>query len=47
MTELGSQVIAAASTDGKVQFALELGADSGLAYPVEMDKTTRVNSPTS
>jgi len=38
---MGAHVIAAASTDDKVQFALELGADSGLTYPVEMDKAAQ------
>jgi len=30
---MGARVIAAASTNDKVQFALELGADNGLIYP--------------
>lgn len=38
---MGAQVIAAASTDEKVKFALDLGADSGLAYPAEMDKAAQ------
>jgi NADPH2:quinone reductase len=36
---MGAHVIAAASTNDKVQFALELGADNGLIYPSgPMDK---------
>ena len=39
---MGARVIAAASTNDKVQFALELGADTGLIYPSgEMDKTAQ------
>lgn len=39
---MGARVIAAASTDEKVQFALDLGADTGLAYPGgELDKTAQ------
>ncbi len=36
---MGAKVVAAASTNDKVQFALELGADNGLIYPSgDMDK---------
>jgi len=36
---MGADVIAAASTNEKVQFALDLGADTGLIYPAgKMDK---------
>ena len=39
---MGAQVTAAASTNDKVQFALELGADTGLIYPSgEMDKAAQ------
>ena len=39
---MGARVIAAASTNDKVQFALELGADTGLIYPSgEMDKAAQ------
>ena len=39
---MGAHVIAAASTNDKVQFALELGADNGLIYPAgEMDKAAQ------
>ncbi|WGM32815.1 NADPH:quinone oxidoreductase family protein [Brevundimonas sp. NIBR11] len=39
---LGAHVIAAASTNEKVQFALELGADNGLIYPSgPMDKAAQ------
>jgi NADPH2:quinone reductase len=39
---MGARVIAAASTNDKVQFALELGADNGLIYPSgEMDKAAQ------
>jgi NADPH2:quinone reductase len=34
---MGAHVIAAASTNDKVQFALELGADNGLIYPAGQD----------
>ena len=36
---MGARVVAAASTNDKVEFALELGADNGLIYPSgDMDK---------
>lgn len=39
---MGAHVIAAASTNDKVQFALEMGADNGLIYPSgPMDKTAQ------
>jgi NADPH2:quinone reductase len=39
---MGARVIAAASTNDKVQFALELGADNGLIYPSgAMDKAAQ------
>ena len=39
---MGARVIAAASTNDKVQFALELGADTGLIYPAgKMDKAAQ------
>jgi NADPH2:quinone reductase len=39
---MGAHVIAAASTNDKVQFALELGADNGLIYPSgAMDKAAQ------
>ncbi len=39
---MGAHVIAAASTNDKVQFALELGADNGLIYPSgKMDKAAQ------
>lgn len=39
---MGAHVIAAASTNEKVQFALELGADNGLMYPSgPMDKAAQ------
>ena len=39
---MGAQVTAAASTNDKVQFALELGADNGLIYPSgAMDKAAQ------
>ena len=39
---MGARVIAAASTNDKVQFALELGADNGLIYPSGgMDKAAQ------
>jgi NADPH2:quinone reductase len=39
---MGAQVTAAASTNDKVQFALELGADNGLIYPSgPMDKAAQ------
>jgi NADPH2:quinone reductase len=39
---MGAHVIAAASTNDKVQFALEAGADNGLIYPTgQMDKAAR------
>jgi NADPH2:quinone reductase len=39
---MGAHVIAAASTNDKVQFALELGADNGLIYPSgPMDKAAQ------
>jgi len=39
---MGAQVTAAASTNDKVQFALDLGADNGLIYPAgAMDKAAQ------
>ena len=39
---MGAHVVAAASTNDKVEFALELGADNGLIYPTgPMDKTAQ------
>lgn len=39
---MGAHVVAAASTNDKVQFALELGADNGLIYPSgPMDKAAQ------
>jgi NADPH2:quinone reductase len=39
---MGAHVIAAASTNDKVQFALEAGADNGLIYPTgPMDKAAQ------
>ncbi|MBO9501303.1 NADPH:quinone oxidoreductase family protein [Brevundimonas sp. A19_0] len=39
---MGARVVAAASTNEKVEFALELGADNGLIYPSgPMDKAAR------
>ena len=39
---MGAHVIAAASTNDKVQFALELGAENGLIYPAaQMDKAAQ------
>ena len=39
---MGAHVVAAASTNDKVQFALELGADNGLIYPSgAMDKAAQ------
>ncbi len=39
---MGAEVAAAASTNDKVQFALELGADNGLIYPAgKMDKAAQ------
>ena len=39
---LGARVVAAASTNDKVEFALELGADNGLIYPTgPMDKAAQ------
>lgn len=39
---MGADVIAAASTNEKVQFALDLGADTGLIYPAgKMDKAAQ------
>ncbi|MFC5344736.1 NADPH:quinone oxidoreductase family protein [Brevundimonas staleyi] len=39
---MGAHVIAAASTNDKVQFALEMGADNGLIYPSgKMDKAAQ------
>lgn len=39
---MGARVVAAASTDAKVAFALELGADDGLIYPAgPMDKAAQ------
>lgn len=39
---MGARVVAAASTNDKVQFALELGADNGLIYPSgTMDKAAQ------
>lgn len=39
---MGADVIAAASTNEKVQFALDLGADNGLIYPAgKMDKAAQ------
>ncbi|PZU73175.1 MAG: NADPH:quinone oxidoreductase [Brevundimonas sp.] len=39
---MGARVVAAASTNDKVQFALELGADNGLIYPSgPMDKAAQ------
>jgi len=39
---MGAHVIATASTNDKVQFALEMGADNGLIYPAgKMDKTAQ------
>jgi NADPH2:quinone reductase len=39
---MGARVVAAASTNDKVEFALELGADNGLIYPSgAMDKEAR------
>lgn len=39
---MGARVVAAASTNGKVEFALELGADNGLIYPSgPMDKAAQ------
>jgi NADPH2:quinone reductase len=39
---LGARVVAAASSDDKVQFALDLGADNGLVYPSgPMDKAAQ------
>ncbi|HYG27188.1 MAG TPA: zinc-binding dehydrogenase, partial [Caulobacteraceae bacterium] len=39
---MGAHVIAAASTNDKVQFALEAGADNGLIYPTgKMDKAAQ------
>lgn len=39
---MGADVIAAASTNDKVQFALDLGADTGLIYPAgKMDKAAQ------
>lgn len=39
---MGARVVAAASTDAKVEFALELGADNGLIYPSgPMDKAAQ------
>ena len=39
---MGARVVAAASTNDKVQFALDLGADNGLIYPSgEMDKAAQ------
>lgn len=39
---MGARVVAAASTDDKVEFALDLGADNGLVYPSgPMDRAAR------
>ena len=39
---MGARVVAAASTNEKVEFALDLGADNGLIYPTgSMDKTAQ------
>ena len=39
---MGAKVVAAASTNDKVEFALELGADNGLIYPAgKMDKAAQ------
>ena len=39
---MGARVVAAASTNDKVQFALDLGADNGLIYPSgPMDKAAQ------
>jgi len=39
---MGAHVVAAASTNDKVEFALELGADNGLIYPTgPMDKAAQ------
>ena len=39
---MGARVVAAASTNDKVEFALELGADNGLIYPSgKMDKAAQ------
>lgn len=39
---MGARVVAAASTNDKVEFALDLGADNGLIYPSEpMDKAAQ------
>ncbi|WP_312814374.1 NADPH:quinone oxidoreductase family protein [Brevundimonas sp.] len=39
---MGARVVAAASTNDKVEFALELGADNGLIYPTgPMDKAAQ------
>jgi len=39
---MGAEVVAAASTHEKVQFALEVGADNGLIYPTgQMDKAAQ------
>ena len=39
---MGARVVAAASTNDKVEFALDLGADNGLIYPTgPMDKAAR------
>lgn len=39
---MGAHVVAAASTNDKVEFALEMGADNGLIYPTgNMDKTAQ------
>lgn len=39
---MGAHVVAAASTNAKVEFALELGADNGLIYPTgPMDKAAQ------
>ena len=39
---MGARVVAAASTNDKVQFALDLGADNGLIYPTgPMDKAAQ------
>ncbi len=39
---MGARVVAAASTNDKVEFALEVGADNGLIYPSgKMDKTAQ------
>ena len=39
---MGADVVAAASTNEKVQFALDLGADNGLIYPAgKMDKAAQ------